>query len=189
MKHDGLSGWRHSCGITKCIFLHYAVFYNKLSDKWSNSRPGEGWALLEQLLLVVGNIYTNINTFKQSFTLLSIYRWCCNNTSTAVTCYVIEVSFIVSQLWYLILFGKLKVIAKTRLASAVEWFFLRIRENVHVRWILCFKCLETRWNDSCKHTSPINTMGVICVCISMNFCRNMYSNWNTITFSDFEPCL
>lgn len=128
--------WRHKMSIS-------SVFYNKPFDKWQ----GEGWTLSEQILLVAGNIYTNINTFKQSFTLLSIHLWCCNNTRTAATCYVIEVSFTVGQLWYLMLWGKLKVIAITRLASAVEWFLLGAWKNVHVRWILCFVCLaqQRRW--------------------------------------------
>lgn len=151
---------------------------------------------------MAGNIYTNINTFKQSFTLLSIHLWCCNNTHTAATCYVIEVSFTVGQLWYLMLWGKLKVIAITRLASAVEWFLLRAWKNVRVSWILCFVCLAqrrrcvrwtpgirnslrppfyspiysapalaTRRNYSYKHTSPINTRGVIYVRRDINFCR------------------
>lgn len=83
-----------------------------------------------------------------------MYFWCCNNTHTAATCFVIEVLFTVSQLWYLILLEKLKVIAKTRLASAVD----RVRKNVHVRWILYFVCRKIRRNYSCKYTPPIKTL-------------------------------
>lgn len=152
-----------------------AHFLCVLQQTFTRSKAGEGWPLLEQILLVVGNIYSNINTFKQSFTLLSIYLWCCNNIYTAATCYVIVVSFTVTRLWYVILLGKLKVIAKTRPASAVEWFFLRVRENVRMRWVLwVFKQEETiaahipHWSMQPVASSQ--------VCIDINFYRNIYSH-------------